>query len=366
MASYIPTLGRATARVAFAARGQAGALAVVASSSRGAAAGSSRSSGHAHRHITVGTDGRNFNSMILMVPQAEDWIIERFGKFNRVAKPGLNFAIPLIESVAYKRSLKETTIDIHPQPAITKDNVHVKLDGSVYTRVEDSYKASYGIESPEPMIAILAQSAMRKAVGTLELDELFEEREGLNVRIATALDEASEPWGIRVFRYEIADIMVDSTTREAMERQSNAERLRRAEVLESQGYRQKLINNSEGDRQSEINRAQGEAESIRLQAQAQADQIRVLAEADAERTRLAAQAAADGIRSIASAIESPGGTGAVSQRLAELYINAIPEIAKNANLLVVPDAPTDVSGVVATAMSIAKTIDGGLDGKTQK
>ena len=289
-------------------------------------------------------------------------MIERFGKFNRVAAPGLTLAVPFIDRIAYKRSLKEDTIDIHPQQAITKDNVHVQLDGCVYTQVTDSYKASYGIQNPEYMIAILAQSAMRKEVGNLELDQLFEERETLNVGIAKALDEASAPWGIRIFRYEIANIDVDTSTKEAMQRQSNAKRLRRAEVLESQGYRQKLINQSEGDRQSDINRAQGEAESLRLTAQAEADQIRMVAEAEAERTRLTAQAAADGLRSIAEAVQAPGGQEAITQRLAELYIGAIPEIAKKANLVIVPDKPNDVSGVVATAMSIAKTIGGGVDG----
>merc|ERR1719190_311062 len=198
-------------------------------------------------------------------------MIERFGKFDRKAKPGLHFAVPIIDSIAYKRTLKETTIPIHPQQAITKDNVHVKLDGAVYTRVENSYQAAYGIENPEYMISVLAQSAMRKEVGNLELDQLFLEREKLNAGIAGALDEASKAWGIRVFRYEIADITVDKGTREAMERQSNAERVRRAEVLESEGYRQRLINQSEGDRQSAINTAEGEAESIRLRARAKAD-----------------------------------------------------------------------------------------------
>ena len=201
----------------------------------------------ARRDITVGRDGRNWNSVLLMVPQAEEWQIERFGKFSHTATPGLSFAIPIIDEIAYKRSLKETTIDIHPQTAITKDNVHVHLDGAVYTRVVDAYKASYGIEDPEGAITTLAQSAMRKEVGNLELDQLFLEREKLNQGIAHALDEASQPWGIRVFRYEIADIHVDRGTREAMEKQSNAERLRRAEVLESEGYRQKLINQSEGE-----------------------------------------------------------------------------------------------------------------------
>ena len=201
----------------------------------------------ARRDITVGRDGRNWNSVLLMVPQAEEWQIERFGKFSHTATPGLSFAIPIIDEIAYKRSLKETTIAIHPQTAITKDNVHVHLDGAVYTRVVDAYKASYGIEDPEGVITTLAQSAMRKEVGNLELDQLFLEREKLNQGIAHALDEASQPWGIRVFRYEIADIHVDRGTREAMEKQSNAERLRRAEVLESEGYRQKLINQSEGE-----------------------------------------------------------------------------------------------------------------------
>jgi regulator of protease activity HflC (stomatin/prohibitin superfamily) len=299
------------------------------------------------RHIiTVGRDGGNWNPIALMVPQAEEWIIERFGRFNRAAQPGLSFAFPIIDKVAYKRSLKETTIDIHPQEAITKDNVHVKLDGAVYARVVDSYKASYGIENPEYMISVLAQSAMRKEVGNLELDELFLDRTKLNAGIALALDEASQPWGIQVFRYEIANIIVDESIKDAMERQSNAERLR--------------INQSEGDRQSNINKAQGEAESARLRAHAEADQIKVLAAADAVRTRLAAEAAADGIRSIAKAIQEEGGKDAVVQRLGELYINAIPEIAKNAKLVIIPDRPNDIAGVVTTAMSIFKTIDASI------
>jgi len=279
-------------------------------------------------------------------------MIERFGRYNRTAAPGLNFAIPFLESVAYKRSLKETTIAIHPQTAITKDNVHVKLDGAVYTKVDNSYNASYGIETPEAAIKVLAQSAMRKEVGNLELDQLFLEREKLNSGIAAALDEASAQWGIRIYRYEIADIHVDKTTREAMERQSNAERLRRAEVLESEGYRQKLINQSEGERQGAINQAQGEAESIRLQAAAEAEKIKAIAEANAASTRLAAEATADGLRSIAEAVSAEGGQEAMVQRLAEKYVGELAEMAKNSNMVIVPDRPNDLSGVVATAMGL--------------
>merc|ERR1719313_1685849 len=282
-------------------------------------------------------------------------MIERFGRFSRAATPGLNFAIPVFESIAYKRSLKETTIPIHPQTAITKDNVHVKLDGAVYTKVEDAYKASYGIENPEQAVNVLAQSAMRKEVGNLELDQLFLEREKLNIGIATALDEASQPWGIRVFRYEIADIHVDPSTREAMEKQSNAERLRRAEVLESQGYRQRLINKSEGDRQSAINNAEGDAESIRLRAAAEAASMVALAEAHAESTRLAAAANADALRAVAAAVGEPGGRDAVAQRLAEQYVGQLADMAKNSNMIIVPDKPNDITGVVATALGIQQT-----------
>jgi len=304
------------------------------------------------RTIVVGNDGRHWNTIVVMVPQAEEWQIERFGRYNRTASPGLNFAIPFIESVAYKRSLKETTIPIRPQTAITKDNVHVQLDGAVYTKVEDTYKASYGIEDPLSAINVLAQSAMRKEVGNLELDQLFLEREKLNSGIAAALDLASQPWGIRVFRYEIADIHVDRSTREAMERQSNAERLRRAEVLESQGYREKLINQSEGERQGAINQAQGEAESIKLRAKANADEITLLAEANAASTRLAAQATADGLRAIAAAVAEPGGHDAMVQRLAEKYVGELAEMAKSSNMMIVPDRPNDLSAVVATALGM--------------
>lgn len=299
----------------------------------------------------------------MMVPQAEEWQIERFGRFNRTATPGLNIAIPIIESVAYKRTLKESTIPIHPQTAITKDNVHVQLDGAVYTKVDDSYRASYAIEDPEIAIRVLAQSAMRKEVGNLELDQLFLERERLNAGIQIALDQATQPWGIRVFRYEIADIHVDNETKKAMERQSNAERLRRAEVLESQGYRERMINQSEGERQSAINAAEGESESIRLRAVAEAESIRLLAEAHAGSTRMHAEATADGLKAIAAALQSPGGKEAMVQRLAEKYVSELGEMAKQSNMVIVPDKPNDIAGVVATAMGVYKQVENDTGGK---
>lgn len=293
-----------------------------------------------------------------MVPQSQEWTIERFGKYNRSASSGLNFAIPFIESVAYKRSLKETTLTIHPQPAITKDNVHIKLDGAVYCRVEDAYKACYGIENPSYMITVLAQSAMRKEVGNLELDELFLERERLNGNIGIALDEATQPWDIRVLRYEIAEIQVDDAIREAMERQSNAERMRRAEVLESQGYRERMINKSEGDRQSAINQAEGEAESMRLRAEAEATRIRLLAEANALSTKLRAEATAEALSRIGEVIRQPGGRDAMVQQIAEKYVGELAEMAKHSKMMIVPDRPNDIASVITTALGVVDTAAG--------
>ena len=175
--------------------------------------------------------------------------------------------------------------------------------------------------------------------------------------IANALDEASQPWGIRVFRYEIANIEVDRGTREAMEKQSNAERLRRAEVLESEGYRQKLINQSEGERQGAINEAQGQAESIRVRAQAEAESIRLLAEANAVSTRVSAEATADGLRALAAAIATEGGKEAMVQQLAQKYVAELADMAKSSNMVIVPDKPNDLAGVIATAMGIHGSIE---------
>lgn len=185
----------------------------------------------------------------------------------------------------------------------------------------------------------------------------FLEREKLNSGIANALDEAAQPWGIRVFRYEIADIHVDRGTREAMEKQSNAERLRRAEVLESEGYRQKLINQSEGERQGAINEAQGQAEAIRVKAQAEAESIRLLADANAMSTRVAAEATADGLRSVALAMETSGGKDAMVQRIAEQYVTQLGQMAREANMIIVPDKPNDLAAVVGTALSMHANIE---------
>eukprot|EP00695_Tsukubamonas_globosa_P001171 TRINITY_DN2111_c0_g1_i1.p1 TRINITY_DN2111_c0_g1~~TRINITY_DN2111_c0_g1_i1.p1 ORF type:complete len:213 (-),score=46.79 TRINITY_DN2111_c0_g1_i1:320-958(-) len=201
-------------------------------------------------------------------------MIERFGRFSRVATPGLHVVIPFLEKIAYAQSLKESVIEIAPQHAITKDNVSVSLNGNVYYKIFDSKMASYAIEDFAQAITKLAQSAMRKEVGKLDLDELFHNREGLNARIITSISETTESWGIHVYRYEIADIMTDDATSEAMHKQSSAERQKRAQILESEGYREMKTNQSEGKKRESINRALGEAESVRLMAEADAKKLR--------------------------------------------------------------------------------------------
>ncbi|KAJ1624607.1 hypothetical protein T492DRAFT_1124294 [Pavlovales sp. CCMP2436] len=221
--------------------------------------------------------------------------------------------------------------------------VHVKLNGAVYTIVVDPFLASYGIDDPVTAIYMLAQSAMLKEVGNLELDQPFLAHESLNAGIQLALDEASKPWGIHVHRYEIADITVDAGTHAAMERQSNPER--RGLPLEDDQQ-------SEGDMQSAFNLAKGDAEGIRLRAQAEAEAVAVLAKADAERTRLHAAATTDGLREIAGALASIGGYEAVRQRLAERYLGELAAMAKHSKMIIVPDQPNDVAAVLATALGV--------------
>ena len=231
----------------------------------------------------------------------------------------------------------------------------MQLDGAVYTKVYDAFKASYGIDNPEQAVNVLAQSAMRKEVGNLELDQLFLERERLNAGIANALDEASQPWGIRVYRYEIADIHVDRGTREAMEKQSNAERLRRAEVLESQGYREKMINQSEGKRQGAINQAQGEAESIRPRATAQAEEP-PLQKPGGKHAHGRRGDCGDGLRLIASAVSEPADRTPWCSVWRRSCVQELSDMAKSSNMVIVPDRPNDIAGVVATAMSMYSNV----------
>ncbi|KAF8939043.1 hypothetical protein BGZ58_010798 [Dissophora ornata] len=289
------------------------------------------------------------NTVIKFVPQQEAWIVERMGRFSRVLEPGLQILMPFLDRVRYVKSLKEVAIEIPSQSAITQDNVTLDLDGVLYFRVVDPYKASYGVEDAEFSVAQLAQTTMRAEIGQMTLDRTLAERAHLNANIVEAINTAAADWGIQCLRYEIRDIHPPAKVVESMHQQVSAERTKRAQILDSEGSRQAAINVAEGLKQStilqseadkaeQINRATGEAEAILLRA----------------------QASAEGIRRIAGAItNTPGGHHAVSLTVADKYVEAFAQLAKETNTLILPANASDASSMVAQALTI-------YDGITKK
>ncbi|XP_028604217.2 stomatin-like protein 2, mitochondrial isoform X1 [Podarcis muralis] len=281
------------------------------------------------------------NTVVLFVPQQEAWVVERMGKFHRILEPGLNFLIPLLDRIRYVQSLKEIVINVPEQSAVTLDNVTLQIDGVLYLRVMDPYKASYGVEDPEYAVTQLAQTTMRSELGKLTLDKVFRERENLNASIVDAINQASDYWGIRCLRYEIKDIHVPPRVKESMQMQVEAERRKRATVLESEGTRESAINVAEGRKQAQIlaseaekaeqiNQASGEASAILVKAQAKAEAIRV----------------------VAAALAQQNGNSAASLSVAEQYVAAFSKLAKESNTILLPSSTGDMSSMVAQAMGI--------------
>ena len=285
-------------------------------------------------------------SSIKFVPQNRAYIIERFGKFNKTIEAGLNFIVPFIDSVAYDRSLKEQATDVPSQSAITRDNISLTVDGVLYFRVLDPYKASYGVDDYIFAVIQLAQTTMRSEIGKMELDKTFEERDSLNSNIVSAINEASAPWGVQVLRYEIKDIVPPASVMEAMERQMKAEREKRAKVLESEGDRQAAINVAEGEKQSQVLAAEAEKAEQILKAEGEAQAILQVARAKAE--------ALDTVGNIAKTVE---GQSAVQLDLATRAIEAKQAIAKESSVVLLPDSATEASSLVAQAMTIIDTLN---------
>jgi len=276
-----------------------------------------------------------------VVPQKQAFIVERLGKYARTLNAGFHILVPFVDRVAYKHSLKEITIDVPPQMCITKDNIAVEVDGVLYLQVMDPVKASYGIEDFLFASSQLAQTTMRSEVGKLELDKTFEEREAINHAIIRAVDKASDPWGVKVTRYEIKNIHPPQTVRDALEKQMRAEREKRAAIAESEGQRQAKINVAEGDKQQNIALSEGEKMKRINEAEGRAREIELVAIATAE-----------GIRQIAAAIQSPGGSEAVNLRVAEQYIKEFGNLARQNNTVIIPSNLSDIGGMVAAATSL--------------
>jgi|TARA_R110002111_G_scaffold48978_3_gene86730 regulator of protease activity HflC (stomatin/prohibitin superfamily) len=285
---------------------------------------------------------------IKFVPQNRAYLIERFGKFQSTKEAGLNFIIPFIDRISADRSLKEKAVDVPEQSAITKDNISLSVDGVLYFRVLDPYKATYGIDDYEFAVTQLAQTTMRSELGKMELDKTFEERDVLNTNIVSAINEAAGPWGIQVLRYEIKDIVPPQSVMEAMEAQMKAERVKRAQILES-----------EGDRQAAINRAEGEKASVVLAAEADKEEQVLRAEGEAKAIVAVATAQAEALRQVGEAAATEEGQKAIQLDLATKAIEAKHAIAKESSVVLLPDSSTEAAGVVAQAMTIINQLNKG-------
>jgi len=284
-----------------------------------------------------------FVKTIRIVPQKAAFIVERLGKYRATLEAGFHILIPFIDQVSYKHTLKEQAIDVAPQTCITRDNIAVEVDGILYLQVIDPQRASYGINNYQFAATQLAQTTMRSVIGKLELDKSFEERETINSAIVDAVDKASDPWGVKVTRYEVKNISPPQSIKDAMEKQMRAEREKRAVIAESEGDKQAKINRAEGDKQELIARSEGERQRRINEADGRAAEI--------ERVALAT---AKGIREIASAINERGGINAVNLRIAEQYLNEFGNLAKANNTMIIPTNLADISGMIAAAVSVIK------------
>lgn len=287
------------------------------------------------------------NTVIKFVPQQEAWIVERMGRFHRVLEPGLAILVPILDKIQYVQSLKESAIEVPSQSAITSDNVTLELDGVLYIKVMDPYKASYGVEDAEYAISQLAQTTMRSEIGQLTLDHCLRERQSLNNNITAVLNELAQDWGIKCLRYEIRDIHPPSNVLELMHRQVSAERSKRAEILDSEGQRQSLINIAEGQRESRI-----------LLSEAEKMEKINLALGELELILLKSKAEAQGLKIIAELInKTEGGNDLVSLKVAEQYVNLFAKLAKESNSVVIPAGLNDMSSWMASGMSIYNNLN---------
>ena len=279
----------------------------------------------------------------VIVPQNTAYIVERLGRYQSTLEAGFHILIPFFDRIAYRHTLKEQAIDVPPQECITKDNIAVSVDGILYMQVMDPAKASYGIGNYLFATTQLAQTTMRSEMGKLDLDRSFEERTSINAAIVAAVDKASDPWGIKVTRYEIKNITPPQTIRDAMEKQMRAEREKRAMIAESEGERQSKINRAEGERQQAIALSEGERARRINEAEGRAKEITLVAEAQAE-----------GIRKVAAALNEPGGLNSVNMQLAQQYLTQFGNLAKQNNTMIIPSDLANVAGVIKACSTIIK------------
>jgi regulator of protease activity HflC (stomatin/prohibitin superfamily) len=279
----------------------------------------------------------------VVVPQQNGFVVQRFGKFSRVLRAGFHILLPFIDKIAYKHTLKEQAVDIAEQICITNDNVQVGVDGVLYMQVLDPERASYGIGNYMFAISQLAQTTLRSEIGKIDLDRTFEERGAINANVVSELDKASDPWGVKVLRYEIKNINPPRDVLSAMEKQMRAEREKRAVILTSEGERDAKVNQAEGEKQRVIKESEAKQQQQINEAQGEAAAILAVA-----------SATADGMKKIAIAVTTEGGAEAMQLRIAEQYVSEFGHLAKEGNTLVIPANLSDLGSMIALATNIAK------------
>jgi regulator of protease activity HflC (stomatin/prohibitin superfamily) len=284
-----------------------------------------------------------FAKTAVVVPQQSAYVVERLGKYSATLDAGFHILLPFIDNIRYKHSLKETAIDIPEQVCITRDNVQVSVDGILYLKVLHPQRASYGISDYGFALIQLAQTTLRSEIGKIELDRTFEERTNINIQVVNELDKASDPWGVKVLRYEIKNITPPKDVLNAMEKQMRAEREKRAVILTSEGERDAAINQAEGEKQQVIKASEAKKQQQINEAEGAASAILAIA-----------QATAEGLRKVAETIQVPGGQEAVQLRVAEQYISKFGELARTNNTLILPATVSDVGSMIALAMSAIK------------
>ncbi|MFD1556362.1 SPFH domain-containing protein [Paraburkholderia silviterrae] len=281
------------------------------------------------------------SKIMKIVPQQHAWVLERLGRYHATLTPGLSMVLPFIDRVAYKHVLKEIPLEVPSQICITRDNTQLQVDGVLYFQVTDPMKASYGSSNFVFAITQLSQTTLRSVIGKLELDKTFEERDFINHSVVSALDEAASNWGVKVLRYEIKDLTPPKEILHAMQAQITAEREKRALIAASEGRKQEQINLAAGAREAAIQKSEGERQAAINQAQGQAAAILAVAEANAQ-----------AIQKIGNSIQAQGGMDAVNLKVAEQYVTAFGNLAKQGNTLIVPGNMSDLSSMIASALTI--------------
>ncbi|MCC6991227.1 MAG: paraslipin [Acidobacteria bacterium] len=277
----------------------------------------------------------------IVVPQQSAYVVERLGRYSGTLDAGFHILLPFVDVIRYKHSLKEAALDIPAQVCITRDNVQVHVDGVLYLKILNAERASYGIQDYLFAISQLAQTTLRSEMGKIDLDRTFEERTNINIAVVAELDKASEPWGVKVLRYEIKNITPPADILAAMEKQMRAEREKRAVILTSEGQRDAAVNNAEGEKQQTIKASEARKQQQINESEGQAAAILAVATATAE-----------GIKRVAEATQAAGGQEAIQLRVAEQYIAEFGKVISNADTIILPSNLSDVASMITTAMSV--------------